>query len=256
MAKLLRVTAAVSCAVLAQGQDLGMSAMALGVAGQMAKMGVSKMEEKMKDSKAPMPCIGDHCCTESSCMNIPGMSCSRERGPTKCVGASTFPPVEGMCGCLAGACSVDGKCSSDGLPQTFASSPSPTFPSSAGLLAPTPALAAPAPAPAQAAYADSGDTGNAFGQWHGQGTVAAALDDFSKWHTSPQRLFESRSVATGKVPREDFTVALTLMGAAGLGLFVGLSALAVRLGRHIREPLITPETQSLVESADSDRAEA
>lgn len=100
-----------------------MSAMAIGMASKVASVAMStaekEMKKKMEDGKGTMPCIGKHCCKKSTCMNIPGLRCSRDRGPTQCVGSSAFPPIQGMCACLAGACSPEGTCSSDGLSQTF-----------------------------------------------------------------------------------------------------------------------------------------
>merc|ERR1740121_3117834 len=83
----------------------------------------NKVEKQMVAGTKTMPCVGSHCCTGSTCMNLPGLRCSSDRGPTSCVGASTFPPKKGMCGCLAGACSPEGTCSSKGLPDSFEPQP-------------------------------------------------------------------------------------------------------------------------------------
>jgi len=226
MAKLI-FAALFTAALPVQGQDPAMTAMAMGMAGQVMNQIADKAEETMKEKMAqgdPMPCIGPHCCQQSSCMNLPGLGCSRDRGPSKCVGASTFPPVQGMCACLAGACSVDGKCSSVGLPQTFGPSPASAVASVPEFSADTVASSSSSSSPSPSPYF----------------SAASSADDFSRWHTTADysQLFEKSSSASssaGPVPPENLLAAATVMGAAGLSLIVGFSALVVRLRRSSRQ---------------------
>lgn len=87
-----------------------MGALAVGMAGQMASVAVDKVEDTIEHSKLPLPCMGPECCHASACMNVPGMRCNADRGPTKCVGSSALHLRKGVCACLTGPCSVQGKC--------------------------------------------------------------------------------------------------------------------------------------------------
>jgi len=202
---------------LGWGQDVGMSAMAVGVAGQVASVMMDKVQKKMADGETPAKCSGPQCCHSSGCMNIPGLRCDADRGPTRCVGASAFPPQKGQCACMMGACSPTGTCSSEGLPQTLEPAP------------------APAPTPATALQPSGGANGP--GSWYSKGGPAPAPpgDDFSKWHINgPARLYAAPSGAAA-VPPEDHTVALAAYAAAAAATAVGAAALVVRGVRSLRE---------------------
>merc|ERR1740129_1946147 len=105
--------------LMAQGQDPA-SVLAVGVAGQVASVVVDKVRDKYENSELPIPCTGEECCQESACMNMPGMRCNKDRGPTKCVGSSAVQFREGTCACLSGPCSKAGKCGA--LPPGWAPS--------------------------------------------------------------------------------------------------------------------------------------
>jgi len=202
-------------------QDAGLGAVAVGVAGQMAKVVVDKAEDEMKKKMAsqdtPLPCIGDHCCEHSSCMNVPGLGCDRDRGPTKCIGSSLFPPTRGLCACLVGACSIDGKCSSKGLPNTFEDGP-----------------VSSAPTPAQVPSSPEDD----FNTWHGQGVVPAPPqpeDDFSRWHTNPQRLFFQQDASDDLETPQESLLSFLLLVVAGMAMMGGLVFLFRPLQNELRE---------------------
>lgn len=203
-----------------------MSAMAVGMASRVASVAVGEaekeMKKKMESGERTMPCIGAHCCKTSTCMNIPGFRCSRERGPTKCVGSSAFPPIQGMCACLAGPCSPEGTCSSDGLPQTFE----------------TESVSAPASDHAQ-------PVAGSLSTWQTQALAterkpAAAGQEqeyqFNTWHRTASLFGSSPPLAIADhVPRENLPLALL-----SCGVFIGsvlsfLSCIVVRIGNAYRQ---------------------
>merc|ERR1719203_949367 len=87
----------------------------------------------MSEEKTVEPCFGAMCCQESSCMNLPGMRCSKSRGPTNCIGASMMGT--GTCACLFGACS-NGKCplqhAAEPLPEVIDAASEPLVSAPAG----------------------------------------------------------------------------------------------------------------------------
>lgn len=150
-----------------------------------------------------------------------------------CVGASVFPPQRGLCACLAGACSPEGTCSSQGLPQTLDDQPGAAYaPQAYAPAAPQPLPPAPAP--------------GAGSQWYGPNTGAPApapKDDFSAWHT-PTRLFELPAEGPAAPWRHGGAAAAlaALAAVAGLALAVRLAprAAATTAGGSEYEEVLTP----------------
>merc|ERR1719336_2110874 len=70
-------------------QDADMGELAVSVVGKVAGVVADKVVHKVEDSEQPTSCTGPECCHASACMNVPGMRCNTDRGPTKCVGSST-----------------------------------------------------------------------------------------------------------------------------------------------------------------------
>jgi len=235
------------------------------MAGQVASVAVDKLTEKLGKGGDAMPCIGPHCCQQSTCMNVMGMHCSLERGPTKCIGSSTFPPKKGMCACLQGACSIDGKCSSAGLPG---GSPAPAVPQQplaqqqaaqlAGPAAQQTAAAPQQPAAAAAAPAAAvGDNGK-FSQWHGQGDAPAGADQFNTWHTA-SRLYASGGEVGGGGGGQSLGFVSLALAAAAAGLLAGAAVVGVRAGRRAwRQRFLASgsEEEGLVVDSSGDEEEA
>lgn len=206
-----------------------MSAMAVGMASEVASVVADKLENEMEHSEEPTPCIGTSCCLESACLNLPVLRCSTSRGPTKCVGSSLLHAKRGVCSCLLGPCSQDGRCPVGPGGAAYAPAASP------------PAFPAPAYGPAAAAFAPVAASGQAptMPQELPQAPVqeGPALNpsngpngDFGMWHTNPSRLYVARAVDLGgPVPKEDLSLGLALLAAAALAPAAGAAALALRL---------------------------
>lgn len=242
MLRVLGVAAmASSLALSARAQDPATTAMAMGMVSQFGGAALKKLETEMDESSknTPMPCIGPHCCRQSSCFNVPGMGCHKGRGPTRCIGSRSFPPITGTCACLVGACSPQGMCSSDGLPQTFEPAPAP------------PPMAAAAPS----------------GGWYTEAAAASpssgVSDEFNSWQpvtrswTPVTQLYSDEHrvvIAEGTIPREDHTAALLALGVAtfaAFAVFVGFavkSALGV-VRRRRAAGLLVPSEEDVLELA-------
>lgn len=204
----------------AVGQD-PMTAMAMAAAGQMASVAAKKGEElvekKMSEPSVVTPCVGAQCCQASSCRNMPGLGCSRDRGYTTCVGAAGFE--SGTCACIAGECSIDGKCRTIPTDEQIAAAraPPPTA-------APQAAFQQPA-AVAPAAPAASGAAAGASAGASPAASPAVSSDTFSRWHV-PGRLYTAPEPdATRASPFKDAGV---LLGVAAVSIALFAVALAAR----------------------------
>lgn len=163
-------------------------------------------------------CVGDGCCHGSSCMTLPGMSCSASRGSTDCIGSSVFPPQRGMCRCDVGVCAGSGTCvgtaGQGGLPG------------------------------------GSPYGGNPYGENPYGESPYASSDSQSGSHTgSYPKWYEASAGAAMVVPPEDLTVPLALCGLLGLSLMTGSVVLGARLWRRART--VAPEARDhLMEAVD------
>jgi len=133
-------------------------------------------------------CEGVGCCPDSSCYHFPGVGCYTRRGATKCVG-SIFQ--KGVCQCKFGACNAQGICQ-DAVQQMQ------PYAAAGGMAAPQPvpqpSQPYPQPVPQPAPQPATSDN------VPGWSRLYDASDQIKLADASQQ-----------KVPREDFTRALTLL---------------------------------------------
>jgi len=198
-----------------EGQaEMMMGGMAADVAKEVAGVVADKVEDKLQKTDEVMPCIGPACCQESSCMNFPGLRCASERGPAKCVGSQLFPPMKGKCGCFVGACSSAGRCSTEGLPDTFGDQRSALEHHRAEPLVPL------------------GNPASGSAQWFGKKDAKngpAMGTSFFRWHR-PSRLYDTHT--GGVVPKEDFTFALSAYILLTLAILLTLTTFVRRVTKR------------------------